>query len=392
MQDYTRNQLTGEELQQFLEMIQQEPFKQLLKDHISQLLQDRSLSGLADRRRAPVIFENILSVARANQEAVLVDLPPKQRSSFRRWLPLSIAAALLAVVSVLAAWMWNHARSTNPAPVAKHQKKEPVDVLPGGRKALLTLGNGTVITLDDAANGPLAKQGASTVIKLNGKLDYKVSSPGNQETVYNTISTPRGGQYQVELPDGSMVWLNAVSSIRFPTAFTGPERRVDITGEAYFEVAKNRDHPFVVAVNGSEVTVMGTHFNVMAYPDEALLQTTLFEGSVAFSHNNQTLVLNPLEQSRLNKKGGLDKIRDPDAEDVIAWKNGLFHFDNADIRTVMRQLARWYDVDVEYRITPDDNLYHVEMPRSSKLSSVLKVLELTANIHFSIEERRIIVS
>ena len=392
MKEYTQNRLTGEELQHFLDMIRHEPYKQQLKDYISQLLHNGSVSGLADSRRATVLLQNILAPARVTGESIPVIPLPKTGSTRKIRLIKAVAAVLLAAVSIPAVWLLTNRRST-PAPVVVQVQKKPAqDVLPGGQKARLTLGDGTVIALDDAANGTLAKQGAATVIKLSGKVNYTATNTGTPETVYNTISTPRGGQYQIELPDGSLVWLNAASSIHFPTAFTGPERKVDITGEAYFEIAKSRDLPFVVAVNGSQVTVMGTHFNVMAYPDEALLQTTLLEGSVQFSHNNQTVLLTPLEQSRLDREGRLDKVQDPDAEDVLAWKNGLFLFDNADIQTVMRQLARWYDVEVEYRATPDNNLYHVEMPRSSKLSSVLKVLEITANVHCSIEGKKIIVS
>lgn len=391
MRDYTRDLLSGEEMQRFLVMIQQEPYKQELRRYIDQLLHDRSASGLADSKRADILLENILAAARA--EEIPLHPLPERRSLRKSWLVSSLAAALLGAVALTSVWMFTRQRSGSPPPVAQQTKKGAVpDVLPGGQKALLTLGNGTVITLDDAANGTLAKQGSATVIKLNGKLDYKAGAAGTQEAVYNTIATPRGGQYQVALPDGSMVWLNAASSLRFPTAFTGKERRVEITGEAYFEVAGKKDQPFVVAVNGSEITVMGTHFDVMAYPDEATLETTLFEGSVKFSHNSQTVLLKPLEQSRLKKDGRLDRINGLDEEEVLAWKNGLFHFDNADLQTVMRQLARWYDVEVVYRVTPDSNRYDVEIPRTSKLSSVLKVLEITANVHFAIEGRTIIVS
>lgn len=391
MRDYTLDRLSGEELRRFLDMTGQEPYKQELKDYIGRLLHDRTASGLADGKRADVLLENILAAAGA---AGTPFHPLQQRRSTRSaWLVRSVAAALLVAVAVTAVWMFTRQRSSSPPALAQQPKKRPVpDVLPGGQKALLTLGNGTVITLDDAANGTLAKQGSATVIKMNGKLDYRSNTASPGETVYNTISTPRGGQYQVELPDGSMVWLNAASSLHFPTAFTGKERRVEITGEAYFEVAGKKDQPFVVAVSGSEVTVMGTHFDVMAYADEATLETTLFEGSVRFSHNSQTVLLKPLEQSRLKRDGRLDMINGLDEEDVLAWKNGFFHFTNADLQTVMRQLARWYDVEVEYRVTPDGNLYDVEMPRTSKLSSVLKVLELTANVHFTIEGRKIIVS
>jgi ferric-dicitrate binding protein FerR (iron transport regulator) len=269
-----------------------------------------------------------------------------------------------------------------------HKFKNDVD--PGGNKATLTLADGSVILLDEAKNGVLAQQGAAKVIKLDGKLLYDPAFDIRGKMVYNTISTPKGGQYQLELPDGSLVWLNATSSIRFPTSFTEKERRVEITGEAYLEVAKKPGKPFVVTVNSSEIQVLGTHFNINAYGDEDNLRTTLLEGSIKFVNGNTSHILHPGQQSQLTKDRTVNVVSKVDVDDVIAWKNGLFSFENAGIEAIMRQLARWYDVDVDFRGRTDD-LFIAEMNRNIKLSDVLKALELTGKIRFEIEGKKIIV-
>ncbi|HET9280085.1 MAG TPA: FecR family protein, partial [Flavitalea sp.] len=264
------------------------------------------------------------------------------------------------------------------------------DVAPGGDKAILTLADGSTVVLDDAQNGTLAQQGSSKIIKLDGKLVYDPANKNSREVVYNTITTPNGGQYQLELPDGSLVWLNATSSIHFPTSFVGKERRVEITGEAYFEIAKNRDMPFIVTVNNAEVQVLGTHFNVNAYNDEENVKTTLLEGSVKFVSGDNINMLKPGQQSQLANNGLIKVVNNVDVEEVVAWKNGMFDFENAGIETVMRQLSRWYDVDVEYNGKTDD-LFIAEMRRNIKLSDALKALELTGKVKFDIQGKKIIV-
>jgi ferric-dicitrate binding protein FerR (iron transport regulator) len=270
------------------------------------------------------------------------------------------------------------------------------DVPPGGDKAVLTLADGSTIVLDDAQNGNLTQQGNTKVIKLNGKLAYDPAKAGAGEIVYNTISTPRGGKYQIELPDGTQVWLNAASSLHFPTAFIGRERKVEITGEAYFEVAPltpkgGQKIPFIVSVNGSEIEVLGTHFNVMAYSDEDAVKTTLLEGSVKFVNGNNTSLLKPGQQSQLLRNGQVKVVSDVDVENVISWKNGMFQFENADMETVMRQLSRWYDVEVVFKSKKLHDPLHVEIPFNTNLSDALKILEEAGTAKFEIEGKRIIV-
>jgi len=266
------------------------------------------------------------------------------------------------------------------------------NIRPGKNMAFLTLGNGSTISLNNAKNGSIAQQGNASVIKKNGKLSYKsLTVAADTAVVYNSLSTPRGAQYQVELPDGTHVWLNAASTLRYPTAFNGKQRVVEVSGEAYFEVAKNKEKPFIVKVDSSQIRVLGTHFNVMAYADEQSVRTSLFEGSVKFTHNNQTSLLKPGEQSQLTKGGKLSVVNDIDLDNEIAWKNGLFHFENANIETVMRQLSRWYDIDVDFKGKKTDELFFVEMPENSNLADVLKVLEITGHIKFQMEGRRLTI-
>jgi len=311
----------------------------------------------------------------------------------RRVIPLrkiAVAATVMGLLLLSTFLLYNRNTSKETANAEVDKRRFKNDVLPGGDKATLTLADGSTVVLDDARNGTLAQQGSSKVIKVDGKLMYDPANNNSKEIVYNTISTPNGGQYQLELPDGSLVWLNATSSIHFPTSFMGKERRVEVTGEAYFEVAKNRDMPFIVTVNGSEVQVLGTHFNVNAYSDEDNVKTTLLEGSVKFVSGTNINMLRPGQQSQLASNGLIKVVSNVDVDEVVAWKNGMFDFDNAGIETVMRQLSRWYDVEIEYKGKTDDQ-FIAEMRRNIKLSDALKALELTGKVKFEIQGKKIIV-
>ena len=304
---------------------------------------------------------------------------------------LRIAAACF--VAFLALTIFLSLKNTAKRPVAYtpiNEKEYKNDIQPGGNKALLTLADGSTIVLEDSKNGLLTHQGNTKITKQNGKLDYASSGPTVSKIMFNTVSTPKGGQYEVELPDGSKVWLNASSSLRFPTSFAGKERRVEITGESYFEVVENKAMPFIVKVNGAEIQVLGTRFNVMAYNDESTLTTTLLEGSVKFVNGNNTAMLKPGQQLQLTQKGKLNVENEVDLQKVEAWKNGFFDFNGSDFETIARQLSRWYSVEVVYNNKIDD-LFYAEIPRKTKLSDVLKALELTGKIHLQIEGTRIIV-
>ncbi|HEX8358389.1 MAG TPA: FecR domain-containing protein [Segetibacter sp.] len=261
---------------------------------------------------------------------------------------------------------------------------------PGNNKVLLTLADGTTIVLDDKKNGFLTSQGNTKVIKLDGKLIYNSSSANSGRISYNTITTPAGGQYQLELPDGTFVWLNARSSLSFPTAFTGKQRRVKMEGEAYFEVARNISMPFAVEVNDAEVQVLGTRFNVMAYHDEGALKTTLLKGEIKFVYGSDHRILKPGQQTQLTRAGKVKVLSGVDLDEVTAWKNGLFDFEGADLVTVARHLSRWYDVELIFD-RKNDELFYAKIPRETKLTDALKALELTGKVRFTIEGRKITV-
>lgn len=271
-------------------------------------------------------------------------------------------------------------------------KEKETTIAPGGNKAILTLADGTKVILDSASNGAITKQGNVTVIKLNdGLLSYEKATDKNLEVVYNTITTPRGGQYQLVLADGSKVWLNAASSIKFPNAFPGKDRKVEITGEAYFEVAHNAAKPFYVAAGGMEVQVLGTHFNVNAYTDEPVVKTTLLEGSVRVTKGSESKTIIPGEQARIENSGDATiHISKVDVNEVVAWKNGLFHFNNSSLKEVMRQLSRWYDIDVEYAGGLEPRRFGGEMSRNADLNQVLKILE-ESKVHFEIVGKKLLV-
>lgn len=311
------------------------------------------------------------------------------------------AAAILILVSA-GAWLW-FGRSSHTNPVVSKINNTGTNIVPGGNKAILTLADGSTIVLDSAHNTTLAQQGNTQIIKLsNGQLAYddRKDIKDNTAVLYNTVSTPKGGQYEVILPDGSHVWLNAASSLRFSTTFTGNERIVELTGEAYFEVAKNPNKPFRVLISpppggqgGAAVEVLGTHFNVNAYNDEVHIKTTLLEGSVKVLKDDQSVVIKPGQQAQVLIRAIRDPIHvisDCDTEEAIAWKNGKFQFDQADIKTVMRQIARWYDVEVVYEGTVSTEKFEGEIPRNSTLAEVFKILELSA-VHFKTEGRKVIV-
>jgi hypothetical protein len=313
----------------------------------------------------------------------------------RTWFRFAVAA--LVVLAFIPVYYFV---IKTPAPKGMmqttHQSTLPAhDALPGGNKALLTLADGSVIVLDSAKNGLLQSAGNTTIMKQEGTLTYRsgTSAPLGEIT-YNTLSTPHGGQYHLELPDGSKVWLNAASSIRYPTVFNGNEREVELTGEAYFEIRKNHDKPFRVHFTspstdgeGREgmIEVLGTHFNVNAYPDETVMKTTLLEGKVKVSSmvNDQWSMLQPGQQAAIHH--ARLTIHDVDTEEAVAWKNGLFYFDNVDIQAIMRQLARWYKVQVVFKGKIPARRFAGQVSRSANLSQVLKILALS-KVHFTIED------
>ena len=322
------------------------------------------------------------------------------RSPFKKWL--QVAAAVIVVT--ISAYLYKHYHSNEASLEPVVNKTPPVntDITPGGNKALLTLADGKQIVLENAESGLLAREENTSINKQDGDiLVYKAQGTKMVKPSFNTISIPRGGHYQVVLPDGSKVWLNASSSLRYPTAFTGVERIVELRGEAYFEVEKDKNRPFIVTVindhryhdigsNNMRIEVLGTHFNVMAYADEPDAVTTLLEGSVKISNRLTNVLLKPGQQALLNKADNIS-VSAGDTEGAVAWKNGYFKFSNENIRSVMNKISRWYDVDIAYKgKIPEKSLWGT-VSRFENVSEVLDMLASTGIVHFQLEGRKVMV-
>lgn len=313
-------------------------------------------------------------------------------------------AAAVLLVGICATFGYVYfAKNRQPTTVSAAVTAPVNDALPAGNKATLTLSNGQVIILDTVANGAVATQNNIQVIKqANGQLEYIVSGVPSTQMLFNTMTTPRGGKYELLLPDGTHVWLNAASSITYPMAFAGTERRVKLNGEAYFEVAHNADMPFKVEMTNDKsehgvVEVLGTHFNIHNYEDEDETTTTLLEGSVKIypptTRFNRQIMLEPGYQVVLKKphvKAGYMNMRHADIDKVMAWKNGLFNFEEASLEEVMRQLQRWYDIEVIYKSDIPNIHFFGKMSRNLKLSDVLKALK-SSGVNFTIEGKKLIV-
>lgn len=314
----------------------------------------------------------------------------KKRTSFYTWL----TAAMLLLSLAMAFYFLSKQPDQQ---LANNNNILKNDVLPGGNKAILTLSNGSQVTLTGAPNGLIAKQADIAIHKTeDGKLSYQASNDsGHVSTalqVFNTISTPRGGNYHLTLEDGTQVWLNAESSLKYPVAFKSNERVVELTGEGYFEVEKSKTRPFKINVSGQLVEVLGTHFNINAYNNEPVVKTTLLEGSVKISAANKSVLIKPGEQAYYSETNGngFKVTTDANINEVMAWKNGRFIFTGANIQTVMRQLERWYDVDAVYDKNIPTDHFNGKIPKDVNLSQVLKVLELSG-VHFKIEGRKIVI-
>lgn len=288
------------------------------------------------------------------------------------WRKIAAAVVVVAGLSAAAVYLLPSGRSTQQQVV-----KNTVNIGPGGNKAMLTLSDGSSIPLEQAADGIIAQQGGTRVVKLaNGQLAYQHQSGADTTTRWNTISTPKGGEYQVTLPDGTKAWLNAASSITFPAAFTRNERQVKISGEAYLEVTPSASQPFLVTANDVTVRVLGTSFNVNAYKDEDYTKITLVTGSVKVKAYRREWQLRPGQQAAAHSHDTIVNISaNTDMDKILAWKNGLFNFNGADVRTVMRQLERWYGIRVVYDGPVSDIIFKGEMYKNVNLSDVLEMLQ-----------------
>jgi len=335
--------------------------------------------------------EKILSSIFAHQEARVIPIQPFRRKTKIIWA----AASVILITFSITLFYFFIKPSKQETSIAKDNQANQYkdDVLAGTTGAILKMADGSSIVLDSASDGNLKQQGNMLVVKKGGSLNYVQGNDKSKgEVVYNTIETPRGRQFQLVLEDGTKVWLNAASSIRFPVVFGGSERRVEITGEAYFEVAKNREKPFRVAANGTTVEVLGTHFNINSYTDEATINTTLLEGSVKVIKGNNQKIIAPGQQAQVSENGAVRTERNVHLSEVMAWKNNHFSFNNTDIKKLMRQLSRWYDVEVVFKNETGEQVTFIgDISRAVNISTVLKMLEQTGEVKFDIEGKKIIV-
>jgi transmembrane sensor len=387
----------------------QELFNRLLAGNLTEKEADELIQWLGENEQDPLSIELILNqlkttgrredvdpeiVSKLEARLPLIFNEAKRRQVpvipiRKRWLPYVAAAILLAGIFTTIMLIDNNASTISNGNFS-HIKEE---ILPGKEGAVLTLEDGSKLVLDSMGNGIVTTQNGTTIELRNGQLVYNSSKKiTNDEVGYNTMSTPKGRQFQLVLPDGSQVWLNAASSIRYPTVFTGKERKVEITGEAYFEVAHNRSSPFKVKINeNTEIEVLGTHFNINSYSNEESINTTLLEGSVKVNDRSGSIVLRPGQQAKVSGNEKTKILSEVDVEKVMAWKNGVFNFEDATLQEVMRQLERWYDIEVVYEKNIPKLEFFGKMGKDLSLASVLNGLE-KSKVHFRMEEgRRLVV-
>lgn len=375
----------------------------------------RALIDLPERGMADIDLDAVYAALLQEKDAA-----PVHRIHFLRTAWLRYAAVLLLLLGT-GVYFWNRQLTIDNGQLTIEGTGKN-DIAPGRDGAILTLADGTQLVLDSLGNGVVATQNGARVLLQNGQLAYDLTGKAAGEIQYNTMTTPKGRQFSVVLPDGTRVWLNAASSLRYPTAFNGKERQVMITGEAYFEVAKDKAKPFFVKINNeATVEVLGTSFNVYAYEDEASINTTLIEGSVVVSYNrqqegltdqqtqlgrdgDQPVILKPGQQAQIvlpavvvssgrqpSSSPKMKVINNADIDKVMAWKNGLFNFEGASLREVMQQLERWYDIEVVYMTDIPPITFWGKISRNVTLQGVLRGLE-AAEVHFRMEEgRRLVV-
>jgi len=370
---------TADEKKELAELILSKEHDSFINDLLEELWMNTNGEEDITETKVEEIFRSILH---PEVEAI----PKVHRIHFQRskWWA---AAAILIMFGVGSYFLFLN-KTKQPIGIAKTQEERfKNDVNPGGYKARLTLADGREIILDSATLGELAKQGGTAVINKEGQLVYQSNEKSNQ-VLYNTLSTSKGETYTTVLADGSKVWLNSASSIKYPVAFNGNERKVEITGEAYFEVAHDVSKPFTVSANGMDVQVLGTHFNINAYSDEALIKTTLLEGSVKVTKEGKVQLLSPGQQAQLNKAGEIKLLTNANTEQAIAWVSGVFDCNGQDISAIMRQVGRWYNVDIRIEPGVTNDKFAGRIPRTVSLTNLLKVLEMNG-VTFTVEGKNI---
>lgn len=386
LEKYLNGSITPKEWDVLQQKMQQEDSQKMLNESIDADLREIGEDTTnADGTRFRIFERLEAEINKAEME----ELVPRRKLFYTMSSKVLLAASLilLAVVSV---WMFMMLDSSSQikkdTPVTKHA----VVIKPGSDKATLTLADGSQVILGEENDGNIVQQNGITIVQLEtGKLAYQGKAISDEVT-YNTITTPRGGQYQVVLPDGSIVRLNASSSLRFPTVFVGGVREVFLTGQGFFEVVASKTNPFVVKTAGVDVSAMGTSFDVMAYPEESELNTTLVEGVVKVNESETVVVLKPGQQAK-QRSGDKLLVKEVNVEEIVAWTKGTFHFSGTPVENIMRQIQRWYDVEVEYGGDFSSVNLSGVISRKKNMTDLLEALEATGDVAFKLEGRKILV-
>lgn len=390
--DYVSNQIDTHGYKKLMDLIAASADDAELYAFMERVWNSRDLEQPFSKLQSEILYRRIITDQRFNPDEAAV-VPLSSKSVNHKFWKIASAAVVLITVAVSLSFYLNSNNRFSKDVLSEHH------IPPGGNKAVLTLSNGEQIALTNIDNGKIADQGIVSITKTaDGQLTYSMAntkanlSKGKDlADQYNKIETPLGGQYQLRLPDGTKVWLNAASSLRFPAYFApGEKRTVVLTGEAYFEVAHHKKQPFIVKTDRQEVTVLGTHFNINTYLNEPFVKTTLIEGRVSVTANSHTSLLQPGQESLLDA-GNKMRVDLADLESVLAWKNGKFIYNNEDLYSIMRKVERWYNVQIVYKGDFTGRVFNGSISRFNTVAEVLRKFELTNNLHFKIEGRRITV-
>lgn len=390
---FLRHQCNADELGELMDLVELPANEEEVKRILTQYMHTEGEAPELAHDKREEILSQIFRKGR-------IGLHRRSGDLTRRWVRASAAAAIVVLVGSAVFFVrtkWENENAT--AVVAKTQ---PI-ISPGGDKAMLTLADGSVINLEEIPDGAIQQQDIR-LVKNAGLLQYYGGDKGEvlpAKNSFNVLSTPRGGQYQLQLGDGSRVWLNAASTLKYPVVFAKEIREVELTGEAFFEVKQTQAEgtsakvPFNVIVmlpsgKKARVNVLGTSFNVNAYDNEQAMKTTLLEGSVRIADDGQNVLLRPGQQAKWLHNGEVHIDRNADIEEAVAWKNGLFYFDNVDINSIMRQIGRWYNVEIEYKQAVSPRRFVGKIRRSAEISEVLEILRLS-DIDFTVEGKTIVV-
>lgn len=367
---YLNNHASREETAELFQYFQDTNNKEVLEQMIENQLESRDKEELIDKMTLDRVFGKID-----------LDTEPQNITSHTWYKITGVAATIILIISISYLFLNRSTYNDHSATIIE----------PGRDKATLVLSSGKTIVLEDVANGKLTEELGTTIEKTeNGGINYTVEGNTDVRVAMNLLNVPKGGQFQITLSDGTKVWLNSNSSLKYPSAFSASERRVELTGEAYFEVSKNKQKPFIVETSLQKVEVLGTKFNINAYDDESSTQTSLAEGSVRVSCNNNTALLRPGQQSTLTDQN--IAVRSINMDQVLDWKNGDFNFSNNNLKEIMRKISRWYNIDVIFEGPISQETYVAQISRKKRLNDVLRALQLSGSIKYSIRNNKLYIS